>query len=219
MQIIQPCCTKKALCRLRETTDKGGTRTFECYGDMSITELLPALMTRYAETEMLIAAPSIPDQAAEAIAWEMRRRWSRADGMGKMDEISHLTIITDVSRSPQLMIWIGDDTFGDRLTVIDRRQEEDVILLPDLAILGFKNMRYSEHFIGTITGAPDRVAALWEQFASLPGDGSLAEQTSVKVLPGTCPLAAAANDEPANKKPAQAIRPKQAAKRKKHRKG
>lgn len=198
MQIIQPCCTKKALCRLRETTDKGGTRTFECYGDMSITELLPALMTRYAETEMLIAAPSIPDQAAEAIALEMRRRWSRADGTGKMDEISHLTIITDVSRSPQLMIWIGDDTFGERLTVVDsHREEECVILLPDLAILGFKNMRYSEHFIGTITGAPDRVAALWK---------------SVR-------LTAAANDEPANKKPAQAIRPKQAAKRKKHRRG
>jgi hypothetical protein len=186
---------------------------------MSITELLPPLMTRYAETEMLIAAPSIPDQAAEAIAFEMRRKWSRADGPGKMDEISHLTIITDVSRSPMLALWIKNGTYGDRLTVIDRRQEEDVILLPDLAILGFKNMRYSEHFIGTITGAPDRVAALWEQFASLPGDRSLAEQTSEKALPGTCPLAAAANDEPANEKPAQAIRPKQAAKRKKHRRG
>lgn len=164
MQIIQPCCTKKHLCRLREATDKGETRNFECFGDMSITELLPPLMTRYAETRMLIASPAIPDQAAEAIALEMRRKWSRADGPGKMDEISHLTIITDVSRSPMLALWIKNGTYGDRLTVIDRRQEEDVILLPDLAILGFRNMRYSEHFIGTITGAPERIEALWEQY-------------------------------------------------------
>jgi hypothetical protein len=215
MQIIQPCCTKKALCRLRETTDKGGTRTFECYGDMSITELLPALMTRYAETEMIIAAPSIPDQAAEAIAFEMRRKWSRADGPGKMDEISHLTIITDVSRSPMLALWIKNGTYGDRLTVIDRRQEEDVILLPDLAILGFKNMRYSEHFIGTITGAPDRVAALWESVRGLdPGSANEREGSARDLSPDRL-----TTDEPANEKPAQAIRPKQAAKRKKHRRG
>jgi len=164
MHIIQPCCTKKDLCRLREVTDKGETRNFECFGDMSITELLPPLMTRYGETEMLIAAPSIPDQAAEAIAFEMRRRWSRAEGPGKMDEISHLAIITDVSRSPMLSLWMRNDTFGDRLTVIDSRQEECVILLPDLAILGFRNMRYGEHFFGTMTGAPDRVAGLWEEY-------------------------------------------------------
>jgi hypothetical protein len=182
---------------------------------MSITELLPALMTRYAETEMLIAAPSIPDQAAEAIAFEMRRKWSRADGPGKMDEIAHLTIITDVSRSPMLALWIKNGTYGDRLTVIDRRQEEDVILLPDLAILGFKNMRYSEHFIGTITGAPDRVAALWESVRGLdPGSANEREGSARDLSPDRL-----TTDEPANEKPAQAIRPKQAAKRKKHRKG
>lgn len=192
MHIIEPCCTKKHLCRLREGVDKGETRSFECYGDMSISELLPALMTRYAEAEMLIAAPCIPDQAAEAIALEMRRRWSRSDGTGKMDEIAHLTIVTDLGRSPMLSHWLKRDAYGERLTVVDRRQEENVILLPDIAILGFKNMRYGEHFVGTITGAPERVEQLWEQFRT--------------------------SDLRTEEKPAQAIRPKQAAaKRKKAR--
>lgn len=165
MMIIEPCCAKKHLSRLRESIKGGGTRSFECYGDMSLTELMPAMMTRYAEAEMLIACPSFPDQAADAVAIEMRRRWSRADGQGKMDEIAHLTVITDTSRAPQLMMWLAGDTFDGRLKVVDsHREEEYVILLPDFAILGFRNMRYGEHFTAIAITEQTRVDALWERY-------------------------------------------------------
>lgn len=221
MYLIEPCCAKKHLRELRDSIAKGGTKQFKGFGDLSLTELLPALLTRYVEVDMTIVAPTLPDQAAEIIGTWMRRQRARMDGKGNMDYIAHLTIITDLEndKSPMASLWLQQNPFGERLQLINRKQEDTVILLPDIALYGPINLRYGYEFIAAVTTEPDRVAALWEQFASLSGDGSLAEQTSEKALPGTCPLAAAANDEPANKKPAQAIRPKQAAKRKKHRKG
>ena len=167
MKIIEPCCAQRHVKDLRSAIKDGGSVEFMGYGDMSLTELLPALMTRYSETDMLIAAPSLPDQAAEAIARCMGRQWSRADGQGKLDVVSHLTIIADLSaeKSPKASLWLKDNPFGDRLTLIGREQEDTVILLPDFAIDGPVNMRYGHEFTATATTRPDEVKALWEKYA------------------------------------------------------
>ncbi len=164
MQIIEPCCTKKHLLALREEMGKSGTTLFECFGDMSITELLPALMTRYSETEMLIAAPELPDRATEAITHWMRKQWARMDGKGKLDVISHMTLITDLSpeKSPAASGWLQDNPFGPRMTLINRRQSQHVILLPDIAILNFTNLRYGSHFVATATTKPSLMEDLWK---------------------------------------------------------
>ena len=178
MKIIEPCCAQRHVKELRNAIRNGGTEEFMGYGDMSLTELLPALLTRYGETNLLIAAPSIPDQAAEVVGRWMNRQWSRSDGTGKLDVVRHLTIVADLSpeKSPKASQWLKDNPFGDRLTLIDEEQEETVILLPDFAITGPVNMRYGHEFTATATTKAEDVAALWDKYrpASVP-------ETSAKV--------------------------------------
>lgn len=145
---------------------KSGTAEFEGYGDLSLTELLPPLVTRYNGTGLLIAAPALPDQATDIIRRCMMKEWPLMDGSGKIPAVTHLTIVTDLSydKSPVASQWMKDNPFSDRLTLIDRAQEETAILLPDFAITGPVNMRYGHHFVATATTEPAKVAELWEKF-------------------------------------------------------
>jgi hypothetical protein len=170
MYLIQPCCAKKDLRELRDSIARGGTKQFEGYGDLSLTELLPALLLRYDGVEMMIIAPSLPDQAAEIIDVWMRRQWASKDGKGKLDVIGHLTIMARLEKesSATIMNWIEQRPFDDRLTLIDQEQEETAILLPDFAITGPVNMRYNKHFTAEATTDMEKVKALWERFRPTP---------------------------------------------------
>lgn len=180
MHIIEPCCSHKHLRQLREKIGKGGTAEFMGYGDMSITELLPAMVTYYYGTRLLIAAPAIPDQAAEAIAWVMRRSLARMDGRGNVTVVSHLTIVTDLEegRSPMVKLWMKEKTFGDRLTVIDCRQKDTAILLPDFAVTGPVNMRYGHEFTATATTEAKTVGRLWSKFSAMAPREEAAAETA-----------------------------------------
>ena len=138
---------------------------------MSISELLPALLTRYSQTSLLIMAPELPDQAAEAVARWMKRRWALNDGSGRVDVVSRLTVITDLdeSVSPMAAGWLKDDPFGGRMTLVGRRQPETVILLPDIAVVGPVNMRYGRNFTATVTTVREQVDRLWAEL--LPASG------------------------------------------------
>lgn len=169
MRIIEPCCAQRDLRILRDSLGSGGSTVFEGYGDLSLAELLPALLMRYSETELLIAAPSLPDQAAEVIARWMRKQWARMDGIGKLDAVSRLTIVADLDKSlsPMASGWLEDNPFGERLTLVDSRQEDTVILLPDFAITGPVNMRYGHRFTATATNVRAEVEELWERYATV----------------------------------------------------
>lgn len=177
MYVIEPCCVARQLRMLRDSIGNNGSKQFEGYGDLSLAELLPAMLTRYGETRMLIAAPSVPDQAAEIISKWMGRQWARADGSGKMDVVSHLTVIADLSaeKSPVAHGWLEDNPFGDRLSLVDRAQEDTAILLPDFAVTGPVNMRYGRRFTATATTVPGDVVALWTRFGAMASDGKPAE--------------------------------------------
>lgn len=166
MYLIQPCCTKKDLRMLRDAISKGGTAQFQGYGDMSLTELLPALLTRYSETEMMIVVPSLPDQAAEVIAMWMRQQWAMRTGTGKLDVIKRLTIMADLSevKSPVASQWLKDNPWGDRLTLVDKAQDDTAMLLPDIAITGPLNLRYGRNFVCDVTTIPEQVRNLWERY-------------------------------------------------------
>lgn len=181
MYIIEPCCAKRHLNALRNDIGKGGTADFEGYGDLSLSELLPAMLTHYSETELLIAAPSLPDPLADVLKLWMKQQWSRADGKGKLDAIHHLTIIADLSeeKSPTVSQWLKDNPFGERLALVDMKQDETAILLPDFAITGPVNLRYGERFTATATTDPERLSGLWNTFLAM---AKKQEEKAVKEL-------------------------------------
>lgn len=170
--LIQPCCVQKHLLAVRNAIGDNGTTQFHAHGDVSLAELLPAMLTRYAETEMMIVAPSLPDQAAETIDRCMRKKRARMDGRGNMDVIRHLTLVAPLDRenSDYICKWLKEQPFGDRLTLVDTEQVDTAILLPDFAITGPVNMRYNKHFVAEATTEPEKVRALWEKYRRLAED-------------------------------------------------
>lgn len=168
-KLIQPCCAQKELRELRNILEKEGTAQMEGYGDLSLTELLPAMLTRYSNAEMLIAAPSLPDQAAEIIATWMRKQWARMDGCGNVNVIARLTIVSDLSEaaSPDASVWLKENPYGERLVLHDMRQDATAILLPDFAIEGPVNMRYGKHFTATAYGKREDVDGLWMKYRGM----------------------------------------------------
>jgi len=169
MKTIEPCCAERQFRLLRSAIENGGQTQFQGFGDLSLTELMPAMLVRYSETEMLIAAPAIPDQAAEIIDRWMKKQWARMDGRGKMNVIEHLTIIADLSpeQSPMASEWLCQNPFGDRLTLVDKAQDDTALLLPDIAITGPLNLRYGQNFTCDVTTVQEEVDTLWKQYSKL----------------------------------------------------
>jgi hypothetical protein len=139
------------------------------FGDLSLTELLPALLMRYDSIEMMIVAPALPEQATDVIRASLRKQRARRDGRGNLDVISHLTIITDLSNeySQLASLWQKNNSFGERLKLVDLQQEDTVILLPDIVLYGPINLRYGHQFEATIATLPEVVERFWEKYRKL----------------------------------------------------
>lgn len=156
---------------LRKALAGGGRDEVRGYGDMSLTELLPALLTSYNETELMIVAPAIPDQAADIIKTWARWQWARMDGAGKIYALTKLTIIADLSaeQSPKASEWLKENPFPGRLVLADKTvaADQQALLLPDIAITGPLNLRYGQNFTCAVTTIQDEVDGLWKQYARL----------------------------------------------------
>lgn len=168
-KLIEPCCAGQHMLSVRDAIGTKGTMEIEGYGDLSLTELLPAILTRYAETELMIVAPTLPDQATEVIATWMRRTIARMDGNGRLNYIRRLTIVSDLSEavSPDASAWLDENPYGERLVLHDMRQDATAILLPDFAIEGPVNMRYGKHFTATAYGKREDVNGLWTKYRGM----------------------------------------------------
>lgn len=162
MTLIEPCCAPKHVSALIDRIGEGGTAMWHGYGDLSLSELLPAILQRYSETELLLVAPRLPDVAAEAVARCMRRQRMRADGLGKMHYVGHMTLVTDLTekKSPAASLWLKDNPFGDRLSLRNVQQNDTAIVLPDIAFVGNMNMAYGGHFTAMATKNARTVDAL-----------------------------------------------------------
>lgn len=169
MYLIEPCCASKHFMLMRDAIGSNDKATFEGYGDLSLTELLPAILTRYTETTMMIIAPSIPDQAADIIREWLRQTWARMDGKGRLYVLSKLTIVADISEetSPKAALWLKSNPFPDRLTLVNKAQNETALLLPDMAIVGPLNMCYGEHFTCEVTTKQEEVNKLWKEYTAM----------------------------------------------------
>lgn len=166
MHLIEPCCTPKHLLDLRHILGENGTTLWHGYGDLSLAELLPALLTRYSEVELTMVAPALPDAATETIDKMMRREWMRMDGKGKVWNIGRLTLITDLSekRSPKASVWMKGNPFGERLMLRNAQQNDTAILLPDIALWGPMNLKYGGHFTAMATKNARTIATLREMY-------------------------------------------------------
>lgn len=183
MHLIEPCCAQRHLALMRKDIKDGGTTQFEGYGDLSLSELLGPLLTRYSETEMMIVAPTLPCQAAEVINKWMRKQWARMDGKGMLDVLRHLTIIASLDKESDCIgTWLKRHPFGERLTLVDTVQEDTAILLPDFAITGPVNMRYGHHFVATATTDPKTIESLWEKYRTLVETESRDDETTTKTV-------------------------------------
>ena len=181
-KLIEPCCAGRHMLSVRDAIGTKGTMEIEGYDDLSLTELLPAILTRYAETELMIVAPSLPDQAAEVIATWMRRTIARMDGNGRLNYIRRLTIVSDLSEaaSPDASAWLKENPYGERLVLHNMQQDGTAILLPDFAIEGPVNMRYGKHFTATAYDKREDVEGLWTKYR-----GMVENATEAKEMPET----------------------------------
>lgn len=169
MQLIEPCCAPKHLLALRGKLGDGGTAFWHGYGDLSVAELLPPMLTRYSEVEMMIVAPRLPDAAARVIRKMLQKQWMTADGKGKIDVIKHLMLVTDLreQRSPMAYGWTKEHPFGERLTLKNVQQNDTAILLPDIAFVGNINLSYGGHFTAIATKSAKTIAGLRSLYEAL----------------------------------------------------
>lgn len=183
MRIIEPCCATKQFMFLRDAIKNKAKIQFKGFGDLSLTELLPALLTRYSETTMMIVAPSIPDQAADIIYTWLSRTWARMDGNGRLNVLSKLTIIADLSEeaSPTVNMWLTNNPFPDRLVLVNKAQDDTALLLPDIAITGPLNMRYDKEFVCDVTTIPEEVSDLLNVYSKLAKKRTTRKKTTETV--------------------------------------
>ena len=167
MFLIEPCCTQKQLLALRKKLGDDGTTFFHGYGDLSLAELLPVLMTRYSEVNIMIVAPALPNGAAKVLRQMMEKQWS--DGKGQVNAIGHLTLVADLrkSKSPVASAWVQENPFPGRLTIHDVQQNDTAIILPDIALYGSINLTYGGHFSGIATKRARTIESLREMYRSL----------------------------------------------------
>ena len=169
MLLIEPCCTQKHLLALRSKLGADGTAFFHGYGDLSLAEMLPVLLTRYSEVEMMIVAPVLPDGAAQVIKRMMEKQWPTLNGKEKLDTISSLTLVTDLNerKSPLASTWLKDNRFGGRLTLHSVQQNDTAVLLPDIALYGNINLVYGGHFSAIATKNASTIQTLRKMYEGL----------------------------------------------------
>lgn len=169
MYLIEPCCSQKHLRQLRDELGKDGTTFFHGYGDLSIAELLPPLLTHYSETDLMIVVPYLPDAVTEMITKWMKKQWARIDGSGNLNVIAHLRIVADLSerRSPMASGWLDENPFGERMTLKNIQQNDTAILLPDIALWGPMNLNYGGHFTAVATKNARTIETLRSQYEKM----------------------------------------------------
>lgn len=169
MHLIEPCCTQKHIARLRKALGEDGTDFFHGYGDLSLTEMLPVILMRYSEADLLLVSPALPDTVTELLATWMRKQWMKIDGSGKVYVIGHLTLIADLreNKSPLASAWLKENPFPGRLTLKNAQQNDTAILLPDIALWGPINLTYGGHFAAMATKNARTIATLREMYERL----------------------------------------------------
>lgn len=142
---------------------------FHGYGDLSLNELLPVVLLAYAETDMMLVCPTLPDRAAETLLYWLRRELPRMDGKSKFHVVKSLTLIANLSekKSPLASTWLANNPFQGRLTLHNKQQNDTALILPDLALYGAFNLTHSGHFTAIATKNAGMIDSLRSTYLSL----------------------------------------------------
>jgi len=169
MFTIEPCCTQKQWPALRDRIGKDGTIMFHGYGDLSLEEMLPVVLTRYSGVEMILVCPSLPNTTAELLLKWLNKNWPTPNGAGTINVIAKLAIVADLrkKKSPIASSWLKENPFPERLFLHDVVQNDTALLLPDLAIHGNINLAYNGHFTAIASTNANFIANLRETYKSL----------------------------------------------------
>lgn len=169
MFVVEPCCTQKHWPSLRDKIGVDGTTMFHGYGDLALAELMPVMLTRYANVDMMIVCPALPDGAAELLMQWLHKKRTRIDGHGTIDTIAHLSLITDLrkKKSPIASGWQKENPFAGRLILHNIQQNDTCILLPDLAVYGNVNLIHNGHFTAIASTNQRFIKNLRETYQSL----------------------------------------------------
>lgn len=169
MQIIEPCCTQKHWPEIRNKIGKDGTTFFHGYGDLSITELFPVLMTPYSNTELLIVCPALPNATAEVITHWMEKDFSGVASRERVPAIASCTIITNCNakKSPAAAKWLKENPWPERMKLHNIQQNDTAVMLPDLAIYGNINLVHSGHFTALASTNAKVIKNLRDTYLSL----------------------------------------------------
>ncbi|MBR6140456.1 MAG: hypothetical protein IKQ37_01655 [Bacteroidaceae bacterium] len=169
MFLIEPCCTQKHWPALRERIGEDGTIMFHGYGDLSLEELLPVVLTRYSEVDMMLVCPSLPNATAGLLLKWLERKWADGDGDSTHNIISRLAVLTDLrkKKSPTASAWLKNNPYPGRLILHDVQQNDTAILLPDLAVHGAFNLVPNGHFTAIASTNANFIANLKEVYSGL----------------------------------------------------
>lgn len=169
MFLIEPCCTQKHWPALRDRIGEDGTIMFHGYGDLSLAELLPVMLTRYSGADMTLVCPSLPNTTAELLLKWLKAAWAGDNGKGRASIISKLTVITDLrkKKSPVASGWVKNNPHPGRLIIHDVQQNDTVILLPDIAVHGALNLAHNGHFTAIASSNERFIANLRETYNAL----------------------------------------------------
>lgn len=169
MHLIEPCCTQRHWPALRSKLGTNGTALFHGYGDLSIKELLPVVLTPYSEVEIMFVSPTLPDAVAETLQYWLKRQLPKMNGKGKVNTVGHLTLVTDLreKKSPVASQWLTGNPFGERMTIINVQQQDTAILLPDIAFFGPINLTYGGHFTALATKNAGLIAEMRKNYLGL----------------------------------------------------
>lgn len=102
MRTIEPCCTQKHWPQVLEDLKRRPTVMMNGYGDMTLCELLPVMLERYAECEVMVVVPTLPPQLREVLD-----RWARQTWGDGSRAVAQMWVITDAreSKSPGAAEW------------------------------------------------------------------------------------------------------------------
>lgn len=147
------------------------------YGDMTLCELLPVMLERYAECEVMVAVPTLPPQLREVLD-----RWTRQTWGDGSRAVARIWVITDAreSKSPGAAEWSRDAGVAmascqqnDTTVVVRGRgsrvesqgsRGEGREFGEDVMVMGAVNVRPSGMFTAVVTKDEKMIAEAWAYY-------------------------------------------------------
>lgn len=169
MITIEPCCAAtKHWPKVLATLDELGEESvvgIRGYGDMTLMELLPAMVSSYSEADVLVAVPTLPSCLREKLDALLHLSWG--NDSGSVPAVARLRVITDAreSRSPAAAEWIQDA--GSRVSLASCQMNDTVVIIRGsggggVMVFGAVNARPATEWVAMATKDKRLIEDFWQ---------------------------------------------------------